>query len=51
MPVGPTAGPIGGPPEALPPLTRAFTITFPFSLTYTHRLNLKIYVKKISKNI
>ncbi|MHA2260640.1 MAG: hypothetical protein ACXACO_21940, partial [Promethearchaeota archaeon] len=27
-----TAGPIGGPPDALPPVTRAFTTTFPFSL-------------------
>ena len=25
MPVGPTAGPIGGPPLAEPPVTRAFT--------------------------
>jgi len=32
MPVGPTAGPMGGPPDALPPVTRAITITFPFSL-------------------
>lgn len=32
MPVGPTADPIGGPPDALPPVTRAFTITFPFLL-------------------
>lgn len=45
MPVGPTAGPlpkyfksdmlyaIGGPPDALPPVTRALTVTFPFVLT------------------
>ena len=26
MPVGPTAGPIGGPPLAAPPVTRALTI-------------------------
>jgi len=42
IPVGPTAGPrplknyiffnIGGPPLAAPPVTRALTITFPFSL-------------------
>jgi hypothetical protein len=40
MPVGPTDGPIGGPPDALPPVTRAFTITFPFSLK---RSQLSLY--------
>ncbi|MHA1669968.1 MAG: hypothetical protein ACTSV5_05245 [Promethearchaeota archaeon] len=38
MPVGPTAGPIGGPPDALPPVTRAFIVIFPFSLTFSHRI-------------
>ncbi len=32
MPVGPTAGPMGGPPDALPPVTRALTVTFPLEL-------------------
>jgi len=46
MPVGPTAGPIGGPPLAAPPVIKARTTTrfFSFSLLtfFTFLFKLKI---------
>ncbi|MFX1468196.1 MAG: hypothetical protein ACFFB8_05995 [Promethearchaeota archaeon] len=51
MPVGPTAGPMGGPPDALPPVTRAFTIIFPFLLIYFHRNSSIFRSKRIFKRI
>jgi hypothetical protein len=48
MPVGPTAGPIGGPPLALPPVTKALTTTLPFSLIFVQSSN---YFKCNSKRL